>query len=736
MQYPQEVSHGPDSRTQYDHLQHGSYSVAEVSEGWSAQENPAGPYSSPASHVAHERLTSGQSWDTLESGDSRQQQQPNADSASPPSRYTRRGAIAAWLWEVVALVAAFGLLAAIYIILGRQNNQPASNWTFRLNLNTLIALLSTLYRGVIVVIAAEIISQAKWSFFWETTTPKPLLHFQRFDSASRGGWGATRMLLTAAKYNGYASISAVVILVSFAIGPFTQQAINSVDYNRQLPNDTPASLPIAHMLERSNVSFINPKSSLFGGEDLNTDAESSIFSAFLDPSSADLDIDPHCSSGNCVFPSWETGSLNYEGCEMTHATSGLCSTCFDVASLVQVRNVTSGPDIYLLPDGTNQTSLKEPQSGQSILIMGQPADLSWAGDVIPLQNMTQLRYASANLTLFTLVPQNSTTNGETVWKKVAVACSLYPCLRSYCASVTNGHLSETLLRTEPMWPDLMTRGPAGKDSANDTYTAVASSCLLNDTVYTASNFSAYPNLTEVRVMAPGLAPDYPSLRAPEQCIFRFESFFSGLLGSYLTFSVFEGFCNNGLSIFCQDEYWLARFYEPGMTDATYIADIFSEFSEALTKQFRQGLGKRPDPANDVQGVAVEKITFTVIEWQWLTFPLVLLVVEIVLLLWIVVRTIRYRGEEMVWKSSVLPVIYHRDRFVDSYGAKLGDLDRPTDRQDSELRLMSTSKMEDDARKVEVQLLRGTRWRSRGEVKEKVKSFRVKDMDSDSLLEQR
>ncbi|KAL0776557.1 hypothetical protein CaCOL14_007844 [Colletotrichum acutatum] len=64
---------------------------------------------------------------------------------------------------------------------------------------------------------------------------------------------------------------------------------------------------------------------------------------------------------------------------------------------------------------------------------------------------------------------------------VAVNCSLYPCLRHYSGSVTNGTLHEDLLSTEPM---SRTHGGPKAD-----YVSIIQPCLLNDNWYDLSNIT-------------------------------------------------------------------------------------------------------------------------------------------------------------------------------------------------------------------------------------------------------
>ncbi|KAF6835671.1 hypothetical protein CPLU01_04141 [Colletotrichum plurivorum] len=65
--------------------------------------------------------------------------------------------------------------------------------------------------------------QAKWSWM---ATPRPLRHVERFDSASRGAWGSLKFLLFACRPIPTV-LGALVVVASYATGPFSQQAVKT-----------------------------------------------------------------------------------------------------------------------------------------------------------------------------------------------------------------------------------------------------------------------------------------------------------------------------------------------------------------------------------------------------------------------------------------------------------------------------------------------------------------------------
>ncbi|KAF2848511.1 hypothetical protein T440DRAFT_519933 [Plenodomus tracheiphilus IPT5] len=49
-----------------------------------------------------------------------------------------------WLWEILFIVVAIGLIVAIAVLLAIYNGNPAPDWSERINLNALLATLSTI----------------------------------------------------------------------------------------------------------------------------------------------------------------------------------------------------------------------------------------------------------------------------------------------------------------------------------------------------------------------------------------------------------------------------------------------------------------------------------------------------------------------------------------------------------------------------------------------------------------
>lgn len=99
--------------------------------------------------------------------------------------------LSAWLWEACYLIAATICLIAILWLAIDTDGKRQDQWRLQISLNSLVAILSTIFRSTLDEITGQMISQLKW---WWYRQPRPLLHLQHFDDASRGPYGAFLLL--------------------------------------------------------------------------------------------------------------------------------------------------------------------------------------------------------------------------------------------------------------------------------------------------------------------------------------------------------------------------------------------------------------------------------------------------------------------------------------------------------------------------------------------------------------
>lgn len=98
-----------------------------------------------------------------------------------------------WIWEILALLVSFLALTMIVLILYLYQGRSLVDWPYAITMNSLIAILSTIMKAALFVPVAASVSQAKWDWF-HRREGQTLADMEIYDQASRGPWGALRML--------------------------------------------------------------------------------------------------------------------------------------------------------------------------------------------------------------------------------------------------------------------------------------------------------------------------------------------------------------------------------------------------------------------------------------------------------------------------------------------------------------------------------------------------------------
>lgn len=448
-----------------------------------------------------------------------------------------------WVWEIVSSAASSALLTAIIVILTRVDGQAQEDWRLQITLNTLINVLSTLFRACLASTAAEIISQQKWIWFWSAPAPgRPIRHIQSFDAGSRSLLGSLKLLPVVATRYPLAILPVVILLSSLFIGPFAQQSIRTV--YRDLPSDFgTASLPASNRMNSSDpMSFFRTRGRAdFIMWSLQPEPRSDLFKSVSISSSNDFAINWTCPTANCDFPVLAPGS------DVTHTSLGVCSSCTDVTSLVEKGEV-EGSTNYTLPNDMQLIAFDT----QAHMAVSSGGSSDWAAKAMAEEERALARWAFVNTTVLTLAlaPGQSDADQQPT-TPVAVTCSLYPCLRSYAAKVRDSKLLERVVDSTPLVPDLGDYAGADAEekaaeytpglSDNDGLAAIQSPCKIGSDIYAPANASQAPDTRRVRLFAPGAAPDYPATLMPESCIARIDRFGHAIIG--VTYSKFlNGSC--------------------------------------------------------------------------------------------------------------------------------------------------------------------------------------------------
>ena len=110
--------------------------------------------------------------------------------------------------EIISSLSSIALTIALIIVLYVYDDRVLPSWPWGITvraaitspaytlihqLNALVSLLVTAAKSMLLLAVAEGISQYKW-LHYISASPRPLSNMQTFDSASRGPWGAIKML--------------------------------------------------------------------------------------------------------------------------------------------------------------------------------------------------------------------------------------------------------------------------------------------------------------------------------------------------------------------------------------------------------------------------------------------------------------------------------------------------------------------------------------------------------------
>ncbi|KAI1082146.1 hypothetical protein F5B20DRAFT_23841 [Whalleya microplaca] len=646
-----------------------------------------------------------------------------------------------WKWEILNLFLAIAMLGGIYGVLQHYEDRRVPDWGPSINLTTLTAILATVLRVSLGFVIAEIIGQAKWSYFTgdrPTTGYGPirrLIKTEHFDLASRGLFGSIRLLPTI--LTDIATLLAVLVMIGLlGIGPLVQQAIQT--RTCQFPLDGISSrLTISRNITAGQPGNGN---SIWGPLD-GPSLQATLAYSFA-PSEDDQGVLPmaiYCPTGNCTFSN-SIGGI--------YSTLGMCSYCINTTSFISSINWTAtvwsqayskngsvwnvDPRLYsmtnyTLPNGmTIQAQFGDSSNTTELVVTASRNDLDWASSRVTPKMRALSQWAFANVTIFT--PNWDPKSGGFA-DYISVTCTLYPCLRSYTGSVTNGMLNESLISTMPVVPNVIGSFPQNATtediyntdsldfnamiwgtSGGTRFQAIQSPCLVDDTVWTDTNMSSVTDKDRLLLLQadPTKGRNFfiENTAAPRGCIYDMDIVAWSDFSSFLIDTTFNGTCSaysyssGRKKLDCHDEFWLAKLYSDDGITVSGVVEIVEAFTDRLSNKLRMGLINNP---SEVLGQVWSTTVCTTTDRRWLLFPTVHIAVTAGLLSWSVMRTWRHRGHELLWKSSVLPFLLYGERFVVQNDEDVSA--SSIDSSPAEGRPLNLRQMESEAKQREVRFRR-------------------------------
>ncbi|KAF2760388.1 hypothetical protein EJ05DRAFT_508930 [Pseudovirgaria hyperparasitica] len=513
-----------------------------------------------------------------------------------------------WVWEVFCAVASLVLMAAIVGLLYYYNQKPVSEWPYRWNINSAVALLVVLMKASMLVPVAECLGQLKW--YWFDRGERTLSDIDTFDSASRGVVGSLELLWTL-RFWHLAAVGAVIMIASLSIDTLTQSVIGTHSDLTYLNNS--ASLP------RNNMYLDFEK--LYTGEELGDQiAPSEVVTGLLlgyswitamKINDTNIDIPINCPTGYCEFGRYQTIAIGHQ--------------CVDRSSEV-FFNETVGKwafEDFVGLDPTNQTIVSA-----NISIYPAPVNKGYT-NFGPLLSRT-------------LVMFNDTTGTNQL--PIAVECIMYWQISTFETSVSANVLNETGVIA---YVNLTEEAQTQYGQAAGIRMRPAE-CWVNDTlIEKADDFNlGVPECS----FAVG-----PRAQIGLQNTLQSSTF--GLSGEILYYPEKEVW--GPASQFLLNVFFFQE--RLNVTDSTsmlkYINTLWMSISWSLTQTIRQidlTTSDEPIVGYAAQGKMYVHEDYFDVNWQWLSGPIFLVLLSSVFLL----ITISTHKTHKAWKTSSLPLIFH------------------------------------------------------------------------------
>ena len=581
---------------------------------------------------------------------------PIKEISEYPATKRRFGFWYYWWLETACCLLVLGAFAGVVAVLWTSDGKTLPQFPLNISINTMVAVLTAILKSAMILVIAEGLSHLKWAWFRQA---RPLGDISEYDMASRGPLGSIRLLLTLRGRDFIATIGAILTIAALAIDPFAQAVVQH--YSCSTINGTAsASVP------RTNMYFEHGAHIGAGLSTIPQGIAAAVNGAIYANLTGAVLFD--CPSGSCNFT-------------QSYSTLGFCHLCNDTTpkltlksnGTVSANNFVSN---YTLPSGMDSVSEEIPNNYFTTLFsMGPGNETASFG---PSVDMIFTPGASSE-EAGPLLPgapsdaQCSQSKNQTFGcnNVGAASCSLFPCVRTYEATVNGGNLTENLVSTS-----------AEFGSGQDTLTMVDVDCL---------SAGDKRNISEAGVtIAPGQKwlPYNISMSSAgtgwttglddnttttsssnastvkgivsEACIYEFGEI------SLNSFDLWAGTFFNGSAIQVDnapnDNGIPYLLYTSLLNNVSFgtIDSVWSNIADSLTGYIRQ------HGDNSVSAVAtkaavgdvMQSQTCVSVRWYFLIFPGSMVLLTLFFFVAMIARTHREQRLAQDWKSNPLALLYH------------------------------------------------------------------------------
>ena len=475
-----------------------------------------------------------------------------------------------------------------------------------------------------------------------------------------------------------ASVGAILIVVALAVDPVSQLLIRYYNCSVELPaTQSQASIPRRNTFSEMGLHI---------GAGLSTltfEFQTAINAGLFNPVSVDISF--ACPTGNCTYDLYHTVAY--------------CSKCTDLSSSLSTSWGLMRTETETVQEGSSFYNVSHPVYGSMTSLPDGFSTTAEKGLVEYLKfNATHRDYGitmiAANLTnAYQHTGNNCTTAAENkTWYchgSGAAGCTLYPCIRSYTATVNESKLQEILVSTSAEF---------GSDDLKMSSNSVNVACLTPETrqdlinigysITDTTEWVAYYGsgvLGNTTAVAPVFNASVPNVTVPGECQYLIYEPTQMSLGLYMS-SFFNGSVTADPELtydyYTNGPVQINRFYNVAQMSFDSVSAIFSNISDSMTAYIRQShttsMGStvlNDDQAAPAPGHVFQTETCIEVRWGYLAFPIALVLLTMIFLVAVIMETSRHH-EADAWKSSALALLFHGldPRTRDLHGAGMESLE--------------------------------------------------------------
>lgn len=592
--------------------------------------------------------------------------------------------LSTWWQEIMAIVLLLGATVASFATLYPYQGKPLPEWPYSITIGALLSAYSVVLRLSATFLLSEGLAQSKWRWF---KSAKPLYDIVLHDNASRGPIGAFGLLWRLPFPVTWQWMGCVLAIIALLIGPFTQQVIQY----------EVCAVPAA----KSNA--IIPRSSVFMGQGtgdrrdpsapyitLSMPEQSAVNTGVFTSGSASFT----CDSGNCTFA--------------PYSSVGYCSTCEDVSSSVRFSKIDDTTTSFI-PGLVNMPIVDYAASQQVSAHGAAPVEQNFATGVQNFIGMTKIFTTLIGLPGSPTDPSTglppagcgSQATNQT-WRcqgYAAANCTVFPCIRTYTANVTNGVLHEQVVGTDHsalrsssgLWFDRYTTvyGALNTSCLNDEERRILSSwnyTLEQDGQWISYNITTAEDYMEGEPFATGQESAILEQGLIDRgCLYAVDGDFDDALQSFI-----RDFGGNltglaGASKMIRSlsgSQVLQTIYNYGDFSLEHTSSLFDNMTTSLTNYMRQNPGSSEmvrgswtydfDSNTHSCNISLEAGTLWTprlgqawtsktcvrVRWPWLALPAALAFMTLAFFIGVAVSCRALPRDVRTWKTSPLPLIFY------------------------------------------------------------------------------